>query len=320
MTIMVFSILMKVNPWFSLRKETSKEIMNTDILCEILYTRGQKEQAEKCMEQVFLILKNFESAFSRFKKNNELWKLNHSNQTTVSQELFNILSAAQYFYTLSDGLFDPSILSFLEKEGYSSGVYRPPLSGTRKKSFSKLSLEHSTLKVKKPLDLMLDLGGIGKGYVVDKVASYLALHFDNFLIDAGGDIYVHGVNTKDDYPYWVVEVEHLDAENDPVALLLLKDMAVATSGRNRRHWVQNNQNKHHIIDPRTMKSASTDFLSVTVIAGSTTSADIFAKMLFIAGEEQAYLLAEKFQVPAIFIKNEGSIFINHYAKPYVWKS
>lgn len=311
---------MKASPWLSLRKQTLKEIMNTDILCEILHTPEQAAQAQICMDQVFVLLKEFESAFSRFQKDNELWRFNHSQGGLLSQELFDLLSCAQYFHIMTDGLFDPSILPFLEKEGYESKVYVPNPLDTQKRAFSELTLDRTTLHAEKPLDLMLDFGGIGKGYIIDRVAAYLSQHFDNFILDAGGDIYAHGTNKKENYPYWVVEIEHPDAENDPVALLLLKDMAVATSGRNRRHWIQNNQSKHHIIDPRTTKSASLDFLSVTVIAACTTSADILAKMLFISGNKDAPALAEKFHIPAIFVREGGSVFINHYAEQYVWTS
>ncbi len=293
--------------------------MNTDILCEILYHQKGKVQAEACMKQVFLMLREFEQAFSRFRKDNELWNFNHSQGGVLSQELFSILSCAQYFHSMTDGLFDPSILPLLENEGYTSKLYTPT-GLTHQGNFSQLSLNNATLSVEKPPDLMIDLGGIGKGYIVDKVAAYLSLHFENFLIDAGGDIYVHGINKKEGYPYWAVEIEHPDTKNDPVGLLLLKDIAVATSGRNRRHWVQGNEIKHHIIDPRTAKSASSDFLSVTVIAASTISADILAKTLFISGKKDAPRLAEKFQIPAIFIETTGTITINSYAQPYVWKN
>jgi thiamine biosynthesis lipoprotein len=77
--------------------------------------------------------------------------------------------------------------------------------------------------------------------------------------------------------------------------------------------------QHHIIDPSTQKSAKTEFLSVTVIADTTVSADVFAKTLFIAGKERGQTIAEQHHLPAIFIEHTGAVHINQYAKPYVWK-
>ncbi len=309
---------MKESNWQSLRYQVSKDIMNTDILCEVLHLPEEALAAEKCLQHAFEMFRQFEARFSRFKKDNELWRFNHSHTYTPSKELIHLLSSSQYFHHLSGGLFDPSILPTLEKEGYTSSQYTLPKNPPP--AFSELSLTHTPPSVTKPHELLIDFGGIGKGYIVDQVAAYLATHFENFIIDAGGDIYARGTNTKEGYPYWVVEVEHPEAEQDPAALLLLTDMAVATSGRNRRHWVQDQKTKHHIIDPRTNESATLDFLSVTVIAPSVISADVLAKTLFISGGDQAHILAEQFRVPAIFIKDDGTVIINSYAQPYVWKA
>lgn len=308
---------MNNNEWLSLRYELPKEIMNTDILCEILYLPGELEKAEKCLNHVFVLLRKFEAAFSRFKKDNELWQFNHTTRHHPSQDLLNLLSGSQYFHHLTDGLFDPSILPALEKEGYASESYSKKLTSH---TFSELTISHSPKTITKPQNLLIDFGGIGKGYIVDQIALYLSEHFDNFLIDAGGDIYTHGTNKTENYPYWVIEVEHPDAEQDPAALLLLKDLAVATSGRSRRYWIQNDKHKHHIIDPRTDESALLDFLSVTVIAGSVISADIIAKVLFISGKDKAYALAEKLHIAALFIEDTGKVVINSYAQNYVWKN
>lgn len=292
--------------------------MNTDILCEILFSEEQAQEAEQCMKEVFTMMRTFEAQYSRFKTDNELYRFNRSEQSTLSPEFFDILSQAQYFHTFTDGLFDPSILPALEQEGYTGAS--PSLLPKKKTSFSELILEKKTLTAYKPKDLLVDLGGIGKGYIVDKVSTFLALHFENFLIDAGGDISVRGSNVKEAYPYWAIEVEHPEPEKEPVALLLLTDMAVATSGRNRRHWKKDGEEKHHIIDPRTQKSATLDYQSVTVIAKNVTTADALAKTLFIAGKVQAPLLAEQWGIPAIFVEHEGTITINKQADAYVWKA
>lgn len=305
-------------PWYSFRQEAHRKIMNTDILCEIDFHDGQEELAVRNLEELFLNMERFEERYSRFKKDNLLWQWNHSQSMKVDAEFFELLAATQYFYRQTGGLFDPSILPVLEKEGYTGAPYQPQ--NVRTSAFSTLSLDRPTLTTKKPLDLLVDLGGIGKGYVVDQEAKRLDQHFDNFLIDAGGDIYARGVNQKEGYPYWAVAVEHPLPDHESSALLLLSDMAVATSGRNRRHWKKDGEEKHHLINPLSERSAQGDYLSVTVIAGSTVAADVLAKWLFIAGREQAPLLAERFRIPAIFVTDDGTVTLNHFAQAYVWKA
>ncbi len=291
--------------------------MNTDIACEVLFPTTHAPLAETLLEEAFAMMRQFEARYSRFKTDNELHRFNESAGGVVSPELFDLLSQAQKFYLSTSGLFDPSILPALEHIGYTS---TPSLKApANKSSFSQVHLDHATLTVTKPRDLFIDLGGIGKGYIVDRVADFLSLHFEHFLIDAGGDIFAKGSNIKEGYPYWAIDVEHPDPQQE-MTTLLLHDMAVATSGRTRRHWKQGQAEKHHLIDPRTQDSAVPDYQSVTVIAKSTTEADILAKTLFIAGKNQAPLLAEAEAVPAIFIDSAGRVSINRYAEPYVWKT
>ncbi len=304
--------------WYSVRKEVKQEIMNTDILCEIIFSDGQEEKAVVALETVFDMMRDFERRFSRFRKDNELFELNQSTQLKVSEDLFAMLTLAKRFHESTQRLFDPSILPILEKEGYKGAL--PQAARKEKGDFSKLHLDPATRTVTKPADLFIDLGGIGKGYIVDQVALFLKQHFDNFLIDAGGDIFAQGANQKEGYPYWAVEVEHPLESKLPPAILLLNDMAVATSGRNRRHWVKEGKEKHHLINPLLGESAAEDFLTVTVLAPNTTTADIFAKSLFIAGKERGPELAEVWGIPAIFIEASGNVILNQYVQKYVWKA
>lgn len=291
--------------------------MNTDILCEIAFLEDQRELATECLEQAFLMMREFEARYSRFKENNVLWQFNQSEHTTLSPEFFDILERAKRYHEQTAGLFDPSILPTLHREGYRGAEHQIPLE--KKIPFSALSLDPATLSATKPRELLIDLGGIGKGYIVDQVARFLSQHFEHFLIDAGGDIFVKGTNKKEGYPYWAIEVEHPLPDHPTPALLLLTDEAVATSGSNRRHWTRDGEQKHHLIDPTTEKSAQSEFLSVTVIAPETVTADVFAKTLYIAGKERGTALAEQLHLPAIFIEHDGSVFINNAAEPYVWK-
>lgn len=317
---MEFSIPTKQSEsaWQTLRKEVHKDIMNTDILCEVQWSGEGDQGADQILDTALAMMRTFANRYSRFKKDNELYRFNQSEHMIVSPELFALLSQTKQFYASTNALFDPSILAALEEEGY-HGAGHSPLPA-QVPQFSELILDPESRTVSKPKGLCIDLGGIGKGYIVDQVATYLSRHFDHFLIDAGGDIFVKGTNKKEGYPYWAIDVEHPISPHESAALLLLTDRAVATSGRNRRRWQKQGQEKHHIIDPRTQKSASQDFLSVTVIAKSTTEADVLAKTLFIAGEQEGYRLAEQWNVPAIFITKSGQVTINHQAQAYVWKA
>ena len=119
--------------------------------------------------------------------------------------------------------------------------------------------------------MRLDLGGIAKGYAVDRAAELLA-PAGPCLVNAGGDLAVRG-------GAWPVGVEHLT--------LLLERGAIATSGRDRRRWTRDGREHHHLIDPRTGAPADTPLLRATVVAASAAEAEVLAKAVFLGDEEAA---------------------------------
>ncbi len=308
--------------WISVKKEILGAIMKTDIACEIVCDPSEAAVAESFLRDTFDMFRDFESRYSRFVRDNDLWRLNMAENTTVSPELFDILSQAKRYHAETRGVFDPSVLPLLESFGY-AGAYADQVSEVRGR-LDEMLLEEKSLTVTKPKGLMIDLGGIGKGYIVDKVARFLGERFENFLVDAGGDMVLRGVNRKEGYKYWAIDVERPEMLDPGVVgrsqmTLLLNDEAVATSGRNRRHWLNKGRSRHHIIDPSTKESASEELLSVTVVATTATEADVFAKTFFILGKERGMSLSESVRMPAIFSDSSGGVECNHFMEPYVWK-
>jgi thiamine biosynthesis lipoprotein len=127
-------------------------------------------------------------------------------------------------------------------------------------------------------DVPMDFSGIAKGYILDIMAQRLARDgWNDFLVDAGGDMVVNGKNRKGSN--W-----HIDIENIPEGELLIKvsGKAIATSGITRRQWESpDGKRYHHLIHPKHPYSFSFDLLSVTAISTSAERADFLAKTLFL---------------------------------------
>ena len=304
--------------WIRVRKEELGTIMKTDIICEISCLFHEKSKAETLLNEAFEMFRDFEKRYSRFIQGNELWQFNVSEEKVLSAEFIALLKQSHYYYAQTKGIFNPSILPVLESSGY-VGAYGEYASQSRG-DFSQLSINKETGFIKKPKDLFIDLGGIGKGFIVDKVTVFLGQHFENFFVDAGGDMALRGVNKTDNYSYWAIDLEHPLRTEESALLLVLTNVSVATSGRNRRHWIRQGETKHHIIDPRTEAHASLDLLSVTVIGKDTVYADVFAKTLFILGKEKGMLMADALEIPVIFIDKDGTVTRNHFVETYVWKA
>jgi len=239
---------------------------------------------------------NFESNFSRFILTSELSLLNQSSDSFwSSRELIDILLLARNFYHLTAGIFNPSILPDLERIGYDKSFNLLDIDSKEKilnpepatKDFDLINIDIASNLITKPANLKIDLGGIGKGYIVDVlVKKIIAKGYENFWISAGGDMYVSGL-TEDKKLYQIGVQNPLKLEVDIASLLVIdKQLAIATSGVSKRKWKREGKTYNHVIDPRTGTSVSNDLLAVTVISDKAVKSDVFSKTVLILGKEQ----------------------------------
>jgi len=128
----------------------------------------------------------------------------------------------------------------------------------------------------------LDLGGIGKGWTADRGAERLS-RFNDYAVDAGGDIFVSG--TQFDGRRWTVAVEDPFNQECDIFTITVRDRAVATSTIARRHWPVAGTDQHHLIDPRTGLPSKSGVISATVVANSVVCADVLAKVALLLGPD-----------------------------------
>ena len=266
--------------------------MGTDIL--LLIDCDKKEEADVAINEAERYIGEFENRFSRFVKNNELDGLNNSSGLEVSEEMRSLLIKAGNAYRETGGIFDPTVLSSLENVGYresfgenkdKAGLSPREIQEIffKREKFDKLQVAGDGT-VKKPKDLRVEFGGIGKGYAVDLIADKFREKFENFWISAGGDIFISG---KDNGANWKIGVQHPAETDKDVAEIELKNekLCLATSGIVKRRGGEGGFEWHHIIDPRTGLPAENEILSVTAIAPSVLLADVYAKTVLILGVE-----------------------------------
>ena len=280
--------------------------MNTEI--QILTLDWHRTELLQGAEQVF---HGIEQRFSRFRLSSELCRLNAraGEEVAVSPQMFRLLELSLEFHRRTGGAFDPAILPSLQAAGYdrsyeliSRGLEGPvaappPANG----SIADVRLGQEQLTVKAPPGVLLDLGGIGKGFAVDEAANMLSPARD-FLIDAGGDIYASGKGPGG--TGWTVSVAH-PLRGDDLALVDIRDQALATSTTVRRSWRRGDRQLHHLIDPRTGEPAETDVVSVSVLAGSAVMADVFAKVALIQGFDAGREFIQNQGAAALFVFPDG---------------
>ncbi len=249
------------------------------------------ELAEQRLAAVEVFMHATEASLSRFRPESELSRLNARAGETVavSATLANVLALALASAHESGGVYDPTILDALEAAGYDrsfeqvSDDARPvaPVA-PRQVGWQDIELDVAARRVKLPAGVRIDLGGIAKGWAADQAARMLS-DVGPCLVDAGGDIVARGQPLE--YAAWPVGLADPRVPDADLALLMVSDRGIATSGTDYRRWRRGQTLQHHIIDPRTRQPARTDLLSVTVIAPSAARADLYAKVALILGSK-----------------------------------
>lgn len=154
--------------------------------------------------------------------------------------------------------------------------------------------------------MALDLGGIAKGYAVDRARSILAAHgVRQALIVAGGNVY--GLGSAPGNRPWKVAVQHPRAPEAVLGVIPARDTAVDTSGDYQRFFEQDGVRYHHILDPHTGYPARRS-QSVTVTHPSAAWADALATACFVLGPERgAELIARVPGAAALFVDAQGQL-------------
>ena len=155
----------------------------------------------------------------------------------------------------------------------------------------------------------LDLGGIAKGYIVDRGLALLAqAGVENAFLNAGGDIAILG--TKPDGTPWRVGIRHPRGADHYIAVLSMTGGAVVTSGDYERTFEAGGQRYHHILDPSTGYPAG-DLTSVTITAPTATEADALSTAVFVLGPERGLALVESLPgVEAVLVTRDLEIMVS----------
>lgn len=267
------------------------------------------------------LVTQFEENFSRFIANNELDQFNKSEgNLKVSDEMIKLLLEAKKWQDFSHNIFDPTIINNLEQLGYDQSFLeikedkvKPNLEKLKKDFLKRPKLNDLIInkqEVFKPNNLRLDLGGFGKGYIIDKLGQEIFSKVNNYWLSAGGDLLISGHNETQ--VSWSVGVQNPYEPTKEIFHLKTKGekLGIATSGIWQRQGDKGGIKWHHLIDPRTGLPTENNILAVTAIADSATKADVLAKTILILGEIEGLNFINKDLTSAalIFLKDGGIVF------------
>jgi FAD:protein FMN transferase len=293
-------------------------IMGTRITVELRADDPIKGSA--AIDAVMAEMHRIDDLMSHYKPESELSQINEhaaDGPVKVDRELFDLLKLSLHFSEITNGAFDITYAGVGHLYDYRNRI-RPTEEQIRAAlptvNWRNLILDpdHLTVKFAMP-GMRIDVGGIGKGYAVDRCIAILQSRgFTHAFVQAGGDSRIIG--DHDGRP-WVVGIRHPDDPNKIVTKLPLVDTAMSTSGDYYRFFDENGVRYHHIIDPHTGHPAS-KVRSATILGPTATETDGLSKTAFVIGAEKTLELINRMpNFDAIFVTPDGRVLYSKGLEP-----
>ena len=296
---------------FNSKEPISKTGFYFDTVITIsIYDSKDTELLDNC----FSICEEFEKQISRTIETSEISKINNANgmPVSVSDSTLELLKKGIAYGELTNGAFDITVAPLSELWDFKNNTGNIPAEDAITEALShvnykKIVIEGNTATLTDP-DAAIDLGGIAKGYIADKLKEYLlSKDVKSALINLGGNILTIG-EKPDSTPFQIGIQKPFDEQNKTITSVSVKDSSVVTSGSYERYFKVNNTIYHHILNTQTGMPCSNDLVSVTILSESSVDGDALSTACFALGLEDGQALIDSLEnIEAIFLTKDYKI-------------
>jgi FAD:protein FMN transferase len=244
---------------------------------------------------------------SHYKKDSPLSEINREaskRPVRVEPELFDFISECLRYSRESDGAFDITVGPLMKAWGFFRGEGRLPSDAELSKARGSTGYRHiilddkeRTVRFDKP-GVELDLGGIAKGYAVDRAVSRLkARGIERALVSAGGST-IYGLGSPPDSSGWEIKIQDPIDQRKIAETISLNNRALSVSGSYEKFFEIDGVRYSHIMDPRTGLPVQ-GLLSVAVVAETGTAGDALDNVFYVLGIEKSRKLIGRYPVTEV---------------------
>ncbi|WP_454054544.1 FAD:protein FMN transferase [Clostridium sp. Marseille-Q7071] len=309
----------------SSNSSTKEPISHTEVVMGTVCTIQIFDSKDtSILDKAFDRLKDLENKVSINKEGTELDKVNEMSgkeAVVVGEDTFTIVESGLYYSKISNGNFDITIGPIVKLWGIGSENARVP---SEKEIIEKKSLinyndvildsEKNSIFLKNP-NMIIDLGGIAKGYAADEMKNLLVDNgVKSAMINLGGNLYILG--NKPNGKQWKIGIQDPNGgSTDTVGNILVNDKSIVTSGTYERFLEVDGKVYHHILDPKTGYPYESDLLSATIISDKSMDGDGLSTYTFALGREKGLEFINSLEdIEAIFITKDNEIYLTNGLK------
>ena len=277
--------------------------------------------SDKVFDKAFERLKEIENKMTINREDSQIIDINSKagkDSVKVSDDTFYVIKRGKYFSELSGGRFDISIGPLVKLWNIGTDYARIPSQeeidiNKDLVNYNNVILNESEKSVMlKKEGMILDLGGIAKGYGADEIARILKENnVEHAIINLGGNIFTHG--NKPDGNMWKVGVQNpFSPRGDYIGIVNVANQTVVTSGIYERFFIEKESGKryHHILDSDTGYPVENNLAGVSIIANSSIDADSLSTSVFSLGLDEGMKVIEDLEyAEAVFITKNSEVFV-----------
>lgn len=302
----LFAVLWGIRLYNGYRNHLEKEMRFMMDTYVTIYAVGPKEKTSQAIDAALNRMEEIGVKFNSLDPRSPIYAFNHQGTPISDPEIVDLVRIGLQISQESDGAFDMTVAPLLELWGFYDKSFRVPQEQEIKECLKRVGYQHLILKngiLKKDAEgVMIDLGGIAKGYALSEAIKVLKNSgVASALFDAGGDVYALG---KKGRKLWKVGIK--DPRGDGVlGYIRARDMAVMGSGDYERFFIQGGKRYCHIFDAKTGYPAQ-GIASVTLIYPDPVAAQPWSKIPFIVGPQKGLKILEKIPgLEAIIVTTSG---------------
>lgn len=269
----------------------------------------------------------YEHIFSRTLATSELYKVNNKETDVISDELYELIQTGLEYSRQSDGAFDITIGRVSQLWDFTSDTPIVPDNKLITEALNYVDYTQVTLNtdsdgthhINMPDGFCIDLGAVAKGYIADRIKTFLVDNgVKSAIINLGGNVLCVGEKRKGT-DFTIAVKKPFSETGEYMELLNINDSSVVSSGTYERYFYSDDGTfYHHILNPHTGYPYDTSLCDVTILSHESTIGDCLSTTCFVLGADKGMELIESLDgIEAIFMQNDGSKLYSSGARQYI---